>query len=105
MEKVYKEGKVGVIVSPGYGGGYSDSGDLDIFDKDVIHAIRKYPTDPHGAEADYKKIMKEKYNKDYFPDFKQLEVEWLPEGTVFQIHEYDGYESIQIRDKMSWHVA
>ena len=30
-----------------------------------------------------------------------LVIEWLPEGTIFEINEYGGYESIRIIDKNS----
>jgi hypothetical protein len=34
-----------------------------------------------------------------------LEVEWLPVGAHFLIEEFDGNESIQVRDTTNWLVA
>lgn len=35
----------------------------------------------------------------------QLKVEWMPEGTVFEINEYDGSESISIKENKEWILA
>jgi hypothetical protein len=29
----------------------------------------------------------------------------MPEGTQFQVNEYDGSESIEKRDSVNWHTA
>ena len=34
-----------------------------------------------------------------------LTIFWLPVGTAFRIHEYDGSESVEIRDEMDWTIA
>jgi len=34
-----------------------------------------------------------------------LTIQWLPVGTAFRIHEYDGAESVEIRDDMDWTIA
>jgi hypothetical protein len=34
-----------------------------------------------------------------------LEVAWLPVGTAFRIHEYDGSESIEVREGLNWILA
>jgi hypothetical protein len=31
-----------------------------------------------------------------------LQIEWIPEGTQFQVNEYDGNESIEKRDSVNW---
>jgi hypothetical protein len=35
----------------------------------------------------------------------KAQLKWLPEGTVFRIHEYDGNESIEIKEDMDWQIA
>lgn len=102
---IHKDGTVGVIVSPGYGGGYSDYGDFSVFDPEVIRLILNYPNDPHGSKDAYKVLMKDKYGRPVAPDFNQLEVQWLKPGTAFRIHEYDGHETVEIRDEMEWQIA
>ena len=34
-----------------------------------------------------------------------LEVQWIPEGTLFKIVEYDGAESIEYKEDDDWIVA
>lgn len=38
-------------------------------------------------------------------DCASLEIVELPKGTLYMIDEYDGRESIQVRDGMEWSVA
>jgi hypothetical protein len=52
----------------------------------------------------------ETYVTDIYPDTycggaDDLVIEWLPVGTAFRVHEYDGSESIEIRDMMDWNIA
>lgn len=92
IEKYYnEEGEVGVLVSPGYGAGFSTwTGNPNIcFDKDIIECVLN--DDRKGVE----KIMAEKYNDVYFGCDKLI-VEFLKPGTVFEIKEYDGAESLRV---------
>jgi hypothetical protein len=36
---------------------------------------------------------------------EDLVVQWVPVGTAFRIHEYDGSESIEIKEEINWVVA
>jgi hypothetical protein len=36
---------------------------------------------------------------------KDLKVEWIPEGTLFKVNEYDGSESIEYKENDQWMVA
>jgi hypothetical protein len=47
------------------------------------------------------------YSDEYFYDggAGDLEIVWMDEGTQFEIHEYDGSESIRYRDDKYWNVA
>jgi hypothetical protein len=36
---------------------------------------------------------------------KDLKVEWMPEGTLFKVNEYDGSESIELKENDNWLVA
>jgi hypothetical protein len=44
-------------------------------------------------------------NKSYYGGADDLQVMWLPIGTHFRIHEYDGAESIEVREEIDWIVA
>jgi hypothetical protein len=36
---------------------------------------------------------------------RDLQIEWMPEGTEFIVNDYDGNESIQTRDSTDWYTA
>ena len=108
MDKVIRDGKVAVLVSPGYGAGWStwawrgeeDYRDFMLFDPtlvtmvergDSVDAIETYVTAVHPHTCCF--------------GADDLTIEWLPVGTAFRIHEYDGSESVEIRDEMDWKIA
>jgi len=41
----------------------------------------------------------------YTGGVQDLEVFWIPEGTKFQITEYDGAESLELLDDIDWITA
>jgi hypothetical protein len=41
----------------------------------------------------------------YYGGADKLEVMWLPIGTHFRIHEYDGSETVEVREEIVWSVA
>jgi len=45
------------------------------------------------------------YPNTYCGAVGDLTIQWLPVGTAFRIHEYDGAESVEIRDDMNWTIA
>ena len=54
----------------------------------------------------------ENYIQSQFPDeyislsgFDQIQVEWINQGDSFVIDEYDGSESVILKDNMNWHKA
>jgi hypothetical protein len=46
-----------------------------------------------------------RYPDVYTGGMQDLIIEWLPEGTLFRIHEYDGSESIEVKEEMDWVTA
>ena len=101
MEKVIKDGKVGVLVSPGFGAGFSTWGypTEAIFDPTLIELVENEKVQ---EAVDY---CEAKWEDDYSGGVQDLRVFWVPEGTKFQITEYDGSESLDIRDSVDWNVA
>lgn len=93
--------KVGVLVSRGYGAGWSTWGRPEMaLDQEIVEAIE--------AELPYERI--EEISKRNWPDaylggLYQCKVVWLDEGTAFRIDEYDGAESIHFPDDYRWQVA
>ena len=49
----------------------------------------------------------EKYEYFYFNrnNTKDLEIKWLKPGTLYIIHEYDGFESLGLKENSEWQGA
>lgn len=99
MEKVIRAGKVAVLVSPGFGAGwstwsYDGKSTKLIFHPKLVEAVE-------NKVKDIEPILNQIFGPDhniYTGGWDQVEIEWLPEGTPFYIHEYDGSESIKTSD-------
>ena len=96
-----------VLISPGYGAGWSTWNDPRIaFDERIIRAF-----ECGISEEDMKALCVECDYHDGFGGapcmggFKSLMVVEVPSGTMFRIHEYDGYESVEMLDMDDWYVA
>jgi hypothetical protein len=92
MRKVIKDGKVAVLVSPGFGGGWytwnDDLGLQILFDPDIVNAV---------LNGDFVVDVVEKlYPEAFTGGVKDLEVVWVPQGSRFEVREYDGSESLKI---------
>lgn len=96
MAKKKKNGKIGILYSPGFGAGWSTwvmewkCKEFMIFDRKLIDAVEK-----HDLEL-LQRIMAENYPDAYLGGMSNLRVMYLDPGTVFKINEYDGHESISI---------
>lgn len=100
--KYYKDGKVAVLYSPGYGAGWStwesQYSEQLMFDKDIVQAV---------LDKDYNtaaRIAEEKYMA-FTSGASNLEITWLDIGTKFAIEEYDGYEDIVLYDNKVFYTA
>ncbi len=95
-EKVIRNGQVAILVSSGFGAGWStwnsEYADFLAFDAGLVK-LADEGADAATAEA----YVKSKLGDDCYVYMGgwPVDVEWLPEGTPFYIHEYDGYESIK----------
>ncbi len=101
-EKLERDGKVAVLYSPGFGAGwYSWNTEHDglLFDKEVAEKVLAEDWD---AAVD---IAERKYPGIYAGGGHDLEVEWVPKGCRFEIHEYDGSESVRIFSPSDGHFA
>lgn len=97
VKKVIRKGQVAVLVSPGYGGGWSTWVDDSVaeellFDPDIVRAVLdgKKDTVPDLVEAKYPGRYV------FTGGTHQLEVEWVTKGSRFMVEEYDGSESIRV---------
>lgn len=100
MKMFKKNGKVGVIISPGFGAGFSTWNDRSMAtDYDLVDALLK------GDMTRFKYIADEKYGDWYDGGTVNLKVVWVPEGSRFMIKEYDGNESLVILDDTNTFIA
>lgn len=94
FEKYEKDGQVAVIISPGFGTAWSSCNDqyrqAFLFDKNLVKAVLGGNTDKAVS------IAKKKYPDCSAHKGVELEVKWLPKGTLFNVTAYDGNESIKV---------
>ena len=95
MEKVIRNGQVAVLYSPGFGAGwYSWNGKKEL----LFHPKLVEMVENNKQKEITEELCKELLNtNDYICVLgaEDLQIEWLDEGTVFEINEYDGSESIE----------
>ncbi len=97
--KLVQNGQVAVLVSPGFGAGWSTWNRAVpeiLFDPAIVEFIK------HDQWAELNTYVTLKYPGLYTGGMKDLAVAWLPEGTEFRIKEYDGAESIEIKGEANW---
>jgi len=111
MKKVIKDGKVAVLYSPGFGAGW--------YSWHKIEELLYHPKLVELVENNQHKEITESLiaellglvNEDDRPygisdsAIEDLAVVWLPVGTEFMIEEYDGHESITLKEKQRWLTA
>ena len=104
MDKKIKDGMVAVLYSPGFGAGWYSWHNVEelLFDPKVVDMVLE-KTSAETIEL----YCEEVYGKEhhYYGGADDLRVKWLPVGTHFHIHEYDGSESVEVREEMRWIVA
>ena len=95
------DGKVAVLVSPGYGAGWSTelAEKEALFDPTLVDLVLASKWDAAL-----------KYAKDTYPSCYNFAVEnlvvfWVPVGTEFRICEQEGYEYIELKEKVTWITA
>lgn len=121
---IREDGKAAVIVSHGFGSGFSTWHERDMA---VDGRIVKWLYDNGNIFSDEKEEDEDyiKVPKDIIEDFKEfldsigykdislyclgegrsgLSIHYLPVGTVFRINEYDGAESIEVFNTKSYIV-
>jgi len=107
MDKVIRDGEVAVLISSGYGSGWSTwyGGDPDgllLFHPKLVQMVEE------GRELE---ITSEWIENElglegvYTGGVDGLCVEWVPVGTKFFIDDYDGAEYLQTIDKINWITA
>jgi hypothetical protein len=104
MNRVVRDGMVAVLYSPDYGAGWSTWASTEIreavlFDPGAVELVEQEKWD------ELEVYITLKYPSLYTGGLRDLQIEWMPQGTQFQVNEYDGNESIQKRDTTDWYTA
>ena len=102
LDKVERDGMVAVIVSPGFGEGWSTwsyDREAAVFAPDVVAWIEA------GKPADAALLSEWQERYGYLGGLRDVEIEWVPKGARFVIDEYDGSESLTILGPDHGYVA
>lgn len=102
IKKLSEDGMVAVLYSPGFGAGwYTWNYEYPeiLFDPAIVKFVEKEKFDELATYVELK------YPDIYKGGMQDLKVEWIPEGTLFKVNEYDGSESIEYKENDNWLVA
>jgi hypothetical protein len=107
MDKVIRDGKVAVLVSRGFGAGWSTWGGEQYHETLLFHPkLIEMVEEGREREITDEWMEKELGLEDvYTGGTDGLCIEWVPVGTKFVIHEYDGHESLKTIDDFYWMTA
>ena len=101
MNKVIRDGMVAVLYSPGFGAGWytwNYDNPQCLFDPEIVEMLEN-----NASPNDIESFAEKKYGEDFYAGgADDLRIVWLNEGTKFIVHEYDGSESIQVKEEMGW---
>jgi hypothetical protein len=103
MNKVIRDGKVAVLVSPGFGAGWSTWNTEHpecVFDPAVVEWVENGKAGPVPKLAELRG-----WDYMYEGGAGDLIIYWLPEGSRFRIDEYDGSESLVLESEEQWMTA
>jgi hypothetical protein len=102
-----RDGQVAVLISPGFGAGWStwsrsEYGDAVLFDPWIVDILL---SDQYNRKEKIDRICAHcvlKYPDMHLGGASDLTVEWIPQGTLFRITEYDGSESVELKEATDW---
>jgi hypothetical protein len=104
--------KVAVLVSAGYGAGWStwatdEYREAYLFHPKLVQMVEEGRQDEITSEWMEKELeITSVYDRHRFTGGRDgLYIEWVPVGTKFIIHEYDGHESLKTIDDFYWITA
>ena len=101
MQKLIRDGRVAVLVSPGYGAGWYTwhYNEELLYDPSIVEWLEQ--DNMPKIEA----YLALKYKDEYFGGLEDLVVMWVPVGARFRIEEYDGAESLVLESEERWITA
>lgn len=102
-EKLVRDGKVAVLISGGFGAGWStwassDNAEFLLFHKGLVEMAEREAT--VEEVADY--LEKGGMDYTYMGGWEDVYVVWLPAGTRFTVEEYDGSEHLRTIEDLEY---
>jgi hypothetical protein len=104
MNKLVRNGKVAVIYSPGFGAGWYTWNNVEYGEELIFDPVLAAYVD-EGKIDEAKTYVAVRFPEAYAGGVEDLAIQWIPQGTAFRIHEYDGSESVEIQEQLDWVVA
>lgn len=106
-DRVVRDGRVAVLISPDFGAGWSTWADAEyqqavLFDPWIVDILL---SDQYNTKEKHDRIQAYcnlKYPNMYLGGLQNLTVEWVLEGIWFRVTEYDGNESIELKENNDW---
>lgn len=102
MNKLVRDGYVAVLYSPDYGSGWytwnTNYPEL-LFDPAIVQLVEEEKFD------ELQTFVQLKYPDIYKGGMWDLKIAWILEGAMFRVNEYDGDESIELKDDADWFTA
>jgi len=101
MNKLVRNGKVAVLISPEHGAGWYSWHQIEelLYDPSIVKWLES------GEPDKIEHYLALKYPNEYFGGLEDLVIKWIDQGTEFQIREYDGAESIELKAETRWLTA
>ena len=101
MNKLIRDGKVAVLVSPGYGAGWYSwhRNEELLYDPSIVEWVEQQAFDKVLT------YMELKHPDVYCGGLEDLEVNWVSTGDLFRIDEHDGAESLILEKNEYWLTA
>ena len=99
MNKLIRNGQVAVIYSPEFGAGWSTWNPRHpgiLFDPAIVEFVEK------KQDEELQVYVTLKYPGINDGGIMGLTIEWIPAGALFRVNEYDGAETIELRDRIKW---
>ena len=109
-DRVVRDGRVAVLISPGFGAGWSTWADREylpdvVFDPWIVDILL---SDQYNTKEKHDRIRAHcnlKYPDMYLGGLRDLTVEWIPQDSWFKVVEYDGSETIELKEHNDWILA
>ena len=99
MNKIVRDGRVAVLISPEYGAGWSTWNPKHpgiLFDPVIVDFVEKQ------QDEELQVYVTLKYPGINDDGIVGLTVEWIPQGALFRVNEHDGAETIEFLDRIKW---